>query len=160
MQHQHKKYPAMRDQDGRLAGWGLPQDHFGIDISSFLKPQLEEVPEVKYPQSYEAMFGGTPRTVHMNGDGVEFVYFNHGSKAFERVKIIPTHAHMVIPTERKVLVPPQKPTHVQPQRSAQQPILGMPLSSTVNVNATCLNPNQHSGSYKSIVSAADQPRDV
>jgi hypothetical protein len=37
----------------------------------------------------------------MNGDGVEFVYFNHESKAFERVKISPAHAHMVIPTERE-----------------------------------------------------------
>jgi hypothetical protein len=65
------------------------------------------------------MFGGTPGTVHMNNDGVEFVYFNHGSKAFERVKISPAHAHMVILTERKDLVLPKKPTPVKPQRSAQ-----------------------------------------
>jgi hypothetical protein len=45
------------------------------------------------------MFGGTPGIVHMNGDGVEFVYFNHASKAFERVKISPAHAHMVKPTK-------------------------------------------------------------
>jgi hypothetical protein len=52
------------------------------------------------------MFGGTPGIVHMNKEGVEFVYFNHGSKNFERINIGPTHAHMVIPTERKALVPP------------------------------------------------------
>jgi hypothetical protein len=120
----------MRDQDGRLAGLGLPRDHFEIDISNFLEPQPEEIPEVKYPQYYQTMFGGTPGTVHMNGDRVEFVYFNHESKAFERVKINPAYAHMVIPTERKALVLPQKPTPVQPQKSAQQMILGMPVQTT------------------------------
>jgi hypothetical protein len=53
----------------------------------------------------------------MNKEGVEFVYFNHESKAFERVKISPAHAHMVIPTERKA--------PVQPNKSAQQPTLGI-----------------------------------
>jgi hypothetical protein len=52
----------------------------------------------------------------MNGEGEVFVYFNHESKAFERVMISPAHAHMVIPTERKALVLPQKPTHVQHQK--------------------------------------------
>jgi hypothetical protein len=127
VQNQHQKYPTMRNQDGRLAGWGLPRDHFENDISNFLEPQLEEIPEVKYLQSYQATFEGTPETVHMNGEGVVFVYFNHGSKAFERVKISPTHAHMVIPIEKRAPVPPQKPTPVQPQRLAQQPILGMPV---------------------------------
>jgi hypothetical protein len=64
------------------------------------------------------MFGGTPGTVHMNRDGVEFVYFNHESKAFERVKISPAHAHIVIPTERKAPVLPLKPTPVQHQKLA------------------------------------------
>jgi hypothetical protein len=50
----NQKYPAMRDQDGRLTGWSLPRDHFENDISNFLEPQPEEVPEVKYPQSYQA----------------------------------------------------------------------------------------------------------
>jgi hypothetical protein len=90
----------MRDQDRRLAGWSLPRDHFENDISSFLEPQPEEVPEVKYPQSYQAMF--------------EYVYFNHESKAFERVRISPAHAHMAILTERKAHVLPQKLTPVQP----------------------------------------------
>jgi hypothetical protein len=58
----------------------------------------------------------------MTNEGVEFVYFNHGRKAFERVKIGPTHAHMVIPTERKA--------PVLPQRQAPQPILGMPIQTT------------------------------
>jgi hypothetical protein len=31
-------------------------------------------------------------------------------------------------------------------------------TSIINVNAACLNPSQHSGSYKVIASAADQPR--
>jgi hypothetical protein len=35
----------------------------------------------------------------MTKEGVEFVYFNHGNKASERVKISPVHAHMVIPME-------------------------------------------------------------
>jgi hypothetical protein len=48
VQNQHK-YPAMRDSDGKLAGWDLPHDHFVI----------EEIPEVKYPQSYQVTFGGT-----------------------------------------------------------------------------------------------------
>ena len=117
-----QKYPAMRDSDGKLAGWDLPRDHFETNISNFFEPVPEEVPEVKYPQSYQATFGGTPGTVHMNGEGVVFVYFNHGSKNFERVKISPAHAHMVIPTERKAPVPPQK--------SAQQPMLGMPVQTT------------------------------
>jgi hypothetical protein len=109
----------MRDQDGRLTGWSLPRDLFEKDISNFLEPQPEEVPEVKYPQSYQAMFGGTPGTVHMNGDGVEFVYLNHGSKDFERVKTSPAHAHMVIPTEKRAPIPPRKLTPTPPQRSAQ-----------------------------------------
>jgi hypothetical protein len=117
----------MRDQDGRLTGWGLPRDHFETDISNFLEPQPEEIPELKYPQSYQATFGGTPGNVHMNGEGVVFFYFNHGSKAFERVKISPNHAHMVIPTKRRAPIPPQKPTSVQPRRSAQQLILRMPV---------------------------------
>jgi hypothetical protein len=58
---------------------GLPCDHFENDISNFLEHQLEEIPEVKYPESYQTTFGGTPGTVHINGEGVVFVYFNHGS---------------------------------------------------------------------------------
>jgi hypothetical protein len=46
---------------------------FEPDISNFFESQLEEVPEVKYPQSYQAMFGGTPGTVHITKEGVEFV---------------------------------------------------------------------------------------
>jgi hypothetical protein len=60
----------------------------------------------------------------MNKEGVEFVYFNHGGKSFEIVKISPAHAHMVIPTERKA--------HVQPQKSAQQPTLGMQVDGPYN----------------------------
>jgi hypothetical protein len=67
---------------------------------------IEEIPEMKYPQSHQAAFGGTIGTVHMTREGVEFVYFNHGSKNFERVKISPAHAHMVIPTEKRPLIPP------------------------------------------------------
>jgi hypothetical protein len=100
----------------------------------------EEIPEVKYPQSYQAMFGGTPATVHMNGDGVEFVYFNHGRKAFGRVKISPAHAQMVIPIERKALVVPQKPTPVQPQKSAQQLILGMHVQTAPLQQSTSMQP--------------------
>jgi hypothetical protein len=80
----------MRNSDGKLAGWDLPHDHFVI----------EEIPEVKYPQYYQATFGGTPGTAHMTGEEVVFVYFNHGSKTFERFKISTAHAHMVIPTEK------------------------------------------------------------
>jgi hypothetical protein len=122
-----QNYHAMRDQDGRLIGWSLPRDHFENDISNFLEPRPEEVPEVKYLQFYQATFGGTLGNAHMNGEGVVFVYFNHGSKAFERVKISPTHAHMVIPTEKRAPIPPQKPTPTPSQRSAQQPILRMPV---------------------------------
>jgi hypothetical protein len=60
VQNPHQRYPTMRDQDGRLAGWGLPHDHFETDISNFLKSRPEEVAEVNYPESYQAMFGGTP----------------------------------------------------------------------------------------------------
>jgi hypothetical protein len=49
----------------------------------------------------------------MNGEEVVFVYFNHGRKAFERVKISPTHAHMVIPTEKRP-IPPQWPNITPP----------------------------------------------
>jgi hypothetical protein len=73
----------MRDQDGRITGWSLPHDHFEKDISNFFEPAPDEDPEVNYPQPYQAKFGGTPGIVHMNGEGVVFVYFNHGSKAFE-----------------------------------------------------------------------------
>jgi hypothetical protein len=59
--------------------------------------------------------------------GVEFVYFNHGSKNFERVKISPAHAHMIILTEKRPPTPPQRSNHTPPQKSAQQPILGMPV---------------------------------
>jgi hypothetical protein len=82
---------------------------------------------VKYPQSYQATFEGTPGTVHTNGEGVMFIYFNHGSKDFERVKISPAHAHMVIHIEKRALVPPQKPTPIPPQRLAQQLIRGIPV---------------------------------
>jgi hypothetical protein len=56
---QNQKYPAMRDQDGKLAGWSLPHDHFENNISNCFQPEPEEVPEVKYPQSYQATFEGT-----------------------------------------------------------------------------------------------------
>jgi hypothetical protein len=115
----------MRDQDVRLIGWSLPHDHFEKDISNFFEPMPEEVPEVKYPQSYQATFEGTPGTVHMNGEGVMFVYFNHVSKAFERVKISPAHAHMVISIEKRAPIPPKRPNPTPPQRSAQHPILEM-----------------------------------
>jgi hypothetical protein len=88
---------------------------------------IEGIPEVKYPQSYQATFVGTPGTTHMTGEGVVFVYFNHASKTFERFKINPAHAHMVIPTEKRLHVPPQRPNPTPPQRSAQQPILRMPV---------------------------------
>jgi hypothetical protein len=52
-----QKYPVMRDQDGRLAGWHLPHDHFETNISNFFEPLLEKISEVKYPQSYQATFG-------------------------------------------------------------------------------------------------------
>jgi hypothetical protein len=68
------------------------------------------------------MFGGTSGNVHMTKEGVEFVYINHGSKAFERLNISPAHTHMVIPMERKAPIPPQ--------RLAPQPILGMPVQTT------------------------------
>jgi hypothetical protein len=74
---------------------------------------------VKYPQSYQATFGGTLGIVHMNGEGVVFVYFNHGSKNFERVKISLAHAHMVILRKKRAPIPPQKPTPILPQRSSQ-----------------------------------------
>jgi hypothetical protein len=90
----------VRDQDGKLAGWDLPHDHFEKDISNFFVVVPKEIPEVKCPQYYQATFGGTLGTVHMTREGVVFVYFNCGSKAFERVEIGPTHAHMVIPTKK------------------------------------------------------------
>jgi hypothetical protein len=77
-------------------------------ISQISLSSNPKIPEVKYLESYQAMFGGTPGTVHMTKEGVEFVYFNHGNKAFERVKISSTHAHMVVPIERKAHVPPQR----------------------------------------------------
>jgi hypothetical protein len=121
------KYPAMRDPDGKLAGLDLPRDHFETNISNFFEPVIKEIPEVKYPQSYQAAFGGTPGTAHMTGEGVVFVYFNHGSKTFERFKINPAHAHMIVPTEKRPPIPPQRPNPTPPQRSAQQRILGMPV---------------------------------
>jgi hypothetical protein len=117
----------MRDQDGKLAGWDLPHDHFETNISNFFEPVPEEVLEVKYPQFYQATFGGTPGTVHMTEEGMMFVYFNHVSKNFERVKISPAHAHMVKRTEKRPLIPTQRPNPTPPQRSAQQPILEMPM---------------------------------
>jgi hypothetical protein len=63
----------MRDQNGRLSGWDLPRNHFETDISNFFKPQPKEILEVKYPESYQAKFGGTPGTVHMTKEGLEFV---------------------------------------------------------------------------------------
>jgi hypothetical protein len=122
VQNPHQRYPTMRDQDGKLAGWGLPHDHFAADISNFFESQFKEVPEVKYPQFYQAMFRGTIRTVHMTKEGVEFVYFNHGNKAFERVKISAAQVHMVIPMERKASVPAQ--------RLVPQPTLGIPMQTT------------------------------
>jgi hypothetical protein len=72
MQNQHKYY-AMRDLYGKLAGWDLPRDHFETNISNFFEPVPEEVPEVKYPQFYQAAFGGTPGTGHMTEEGLVFV---------------------------------------------------------------------------------------
>jgi hypothetical protein len=83
----------MRDQNGRLTRWGLPDNHFETDISSFFEPQPEVIPKVKYSNHYQERFGNTLGTVHLTKEGVEFVYFNQGSMAFERVKISPAHAH-------------------------------------------------------------------
>jgi hypothetical protein len=103
----------MRDPDGKLGGWDVPRDHFETDISNFFGPMVEEIPEVKYPQSYQATFGGTLGTAHMTRE-VVFVYFNHRSKTFERFKISPAHAHMVIPTEKILPIPPQRPNPTPP----------------------------------------------
>jgi hypothetical protein len=131
VQNQQKNL-AMRNLDGKLAGWDLPRDHFVI----------EQIPKVKCPQSYQATFGGTPGTAHMMGEGVVFVYFNHVSKNFDRFKISPTHAHMVIPTEKRLPIPPQRPDLTPPQRSAQQPILGMPVQTATQQQPTLGMPIQ------------------
>jgi hypothetical protein len=55
----------MRNQDGKLAEWDFPRDHFETNISYFFELQPEEIPEVKYPQYYQFMFGGTPGTVNV-----------------------------------------------------------------------------------------------
>jgi hypothetical protein len=83
-----QQYPAVRDQDGMLAGWDLPCDHFETNISNFFEPVPEEVPEVKYPQSYQATFGGTPGTLNMIGEEVVFVYFNHGRMNFKESRLV------------------------------------------------------------------------
>jgi hypothetical protein len=57
---------------------------------------------------------GTPGTVHMTREGMMFVYFNHASKNFERVKISLDHAHMVIPTEKRPPIPPKRPNPTPP----------------------------------------------
>jgi hypothetical protein len=44
----------MRDQSGKHVGWALPYDHFETKISNFFDPQLEEIIEVKYPESYQS----------------------------------------------------------------------------------------------------------
>jgi hypothetical protein len=121
----------MRDSDGKLAGQDLPPDHFAT----------EEILEVKYPQSYQATFGGTPGTAHMTGE-VVFVYFNHGSKTFERFKINPAHAHMVIPTEKRLPIPPQRPGPTPTRRSVHQPILKMPMQTTPQQQPTLGMPIQ------------------
>jgi hypothetical protein len=102
------------------------------DISNLFDALPEEILEVKYLNHYQAMFGGTPGTVHLTKEGLEFVHFNHGSKAFKRVKISPAHAHMVIPIEKRVDVPPQKP--------APQSILGQPIQTSPLQKATPLQP--------------------
>jgi hypothetical protein len=132
----------MRDPDGKLAGWDLPRDHFETNISNFIGHVIEEIPEVKYPQSYQATFGCTLRTAHMKGEGVVFVYFNHGSKTFERFKISPVHAHMVIPTKKRPPIPHQRPNPTPPQKSAQQPILGMPMQTAPLQQPTLGMPKQ------------------
>jgi hypothetical protein len=66
----------------------------------------------------------------MIAEGVVFVYFSHGSKAFERVKISLALVHMVIPTDKRAPIPPQRPNPTPPQRSAQQPILRKPVQTT------------------------------
>jgi hypothetical protein len=103
---------------------------------------IEEISEVKYPQSYQATFGGTPGTTHMTGEGVLFVYFNHASKNFERFKISLAYAHMVIPIEKRLLVPPQRPDPTPPQRSAKQPILGTPMQTVPQQQPTLGMPIQ------------------
>jgi hypothetical protein len=45
LQNQHQKYPAMRNQDGKLARWDFPCDHFETNISSFFELQPEEIPD-------------------------------------------------------------------------------------------------------------------
>jgi hypothetical protein len=119
-----QKYPTMSDSDGKLVGWDLPRDHFVI----------EEILEVKYAQSYQATFGGTPGIAHMTGERVVFVYFNHASKNFERFKISLDHAHMVMPIEKRLPTPPQ--------RSAQQPILEMPMQTASQQQLTLGMPLQ------------------
>jgi hypothetical protein len=111
----------------------------------------------------------------MNGEGVVFVYFNHRSKAFERVKISPAHAHMVIPTEKSAPIPPQTNSCSTPEISssadtsntrancstiaanARDACADCPTT-TVNINAACIDPGQYSRSYKIIAPTADQPR--
>jgi hypothetical protein len=56
----------MRDQDRKLAGWDFPCGHFETNMSNFFEHHPNENPEVKYLQSYQAMFGGTLETIHMN----------------------------------------------------------------------------------------------
>jgi hypothetical protein len=59
----------------------------------------------------------------MTIDGVEFVYFNLGTKAFEIVKISPALAHMVIPMEMKAPVCDNPPRKIPYYRLNQSPLV-------------------------------------
>jgi hypothetical protein len=87
----------------------------------------------------------------MNGEGVVFVYFNHGSKNFERVKISPAHAHMVIPTEKNSSYSTSEANSYSTQRSAQQPILGMPVQTAPLQQPTFGIPIQIAPSQQSMI---------
>jgi hypothetical protein len=115
----------MRGQDGRLAGWYFPRDHFETNISSFFELLPEEIPEVKYPQSYQATFGGTVGTVHMNGKEWCLSTSIMGAKPLKE-----SRSAQLMLIGKRALIPPHKPNPAPPQRSAQQPILEILVQTT------------------------------
>jgi hypothetical protein len=114
--------------------------------------------------------------VNKTREGVVFVYFNHASKNFERVKISPAHAHMVIPTEKKTSYSTSKAkshstSEIGSAAYTRDACANRSITTTnawdahsdspaltVNDNADCLNPSSYGGSYKIFTSTPDQPR--
>ena len=100
-------FPAERDSDGKLKGWGTPLEFFSQD-QGYQTPPMTTPEPIVHPLSYPAIFDNTTGTAFIHKDGVSFHYFDQRTKAMRTYDVSPLHSHMLRPLPQGQSLPPQQ----------------------------------------------------